>query len=256
MASPTGSRRAAGPSSTASPPHGSRSSRAPGSWWPWRASGCRRCWSGRGGGGGRRLSSAARSPPSASSSCAPHLDTAPPTSGFPSGHVGAAVALDGAPAVLAALRVRGRMRPLLCVLAALLAALVAFSRLYRGMHHPADVLAGPVNGGAALWIMWRAFLADRGRSAGATWPVRPPAGRSGPGGGRAGSGRRGSGRGWRPSSARRTGSGHDRPAIRSRSGGRAEPDGWSRGQPDRPFPPAAAGLISERAPRPAGGSRR
>ncbi|MFF2353527.1 phosphatase PAP2 family protein [Kitasatospora sp. NPDC058115] len=65
-----------------------------------------------------------------------------------------------------------------CVLAALLAALVAFSRLYRGMHHPADVLAGPVNGGAALWIMWRAFLADRGRGAGATGPVRPPAGRA------------------------------------------------------------------------------
>ncbi|MCX4690587.1 phosphatase PAP2 family protein [Kitasatospora purpeofusca] len=84
---------------------------------------------------------------------APHLDTAPPISGFPSGHVGAAVALHGALAVLAALRVRGRLRPRLCVLAALLPALVAFSRLYRGMHHPTDVLFGLANGGATLWIM-------------------------------------------------------------------------------------------------------
>ncbi len=38
---------------------------------------------------------------------APRLDTAPPTSGFPSGHVGAAVALRGGLAVLAALRQRG-----------------------------------------------------------------------------------------------------------------------------------------------------
>ncbi|MFJ4673872.1 phosphatase PAP2 family protein [Kitasatospora purpeofusca] len=77
---------------------------------------------------------------------APHLDTAPPTSSFPSGHVGAAVALYGTLAVLAALRVRGRLRPLLCVLAALLPVLVAFSGLYRGMHHPTDGLLGEVTG--------------------------------------------------------------------------------------------------------------
>nr|BFD96142.1 hypothetical protein KitaXyl93_75020 [Kitasatospora sp. Xyl93] len=109
---------------------------------------------------------------------APHLDAAPPTSSFPSGHVGAAVALYGALAVLAASRVRGRLRPLLCVLAALLPVLVAFSRLYRGMHHPTDVLAGLANGGATLWIMWRAFLADRGRSTPPAGADRAPAGRA------------------------------------------------------------------------------
>ncbi|MCG6497699.1 diacylglycerol kinase family protein [Kitasatospora sp. A2-31] len=107
---------------------------------------------------------------------APPLDTAPPTSSFPSGHVGAAVALYGGLAVLAALRVRGRLRPLLCVLAALLPVLVAFSRLYRGMHHPTDVLAGLANGGTTLWIMWRAFLADRGRSTPSAGADRAPVG--------------------------------------------------------------------------------
>ncbi|MFF1798504.1 phosphatase PAP2 family protein, partial [Kitasatospora sp. NPDC058263] len=84
---------------------------------------------------------------------APRLDGAPPTSSFPSGHVGAAVALYGALAVLAVLRLRGPLRLPLCALAALLPVLVGFSRLYRGMHHPTDVLAGLVNGGVALAIV-------------------------------------------------------------------------------------------------------
>ncbi|MFD0260966.1 diacylglycerol kinase family protein [Kitasatospora indigofera] len=110
---------------------------------------------------------------------APHLDAAPPTSSFPSGHVGAAVALYGALAVLAALRLRGPLRLPLCALAAVLPLLVAGGRLYRGMHHPSDVLAGLVNGVVVLLVMWRAFLADRGRStAGREGPHRPPGGRA------------------------------------------------------------------------------
>ncbi|MER8185924.1 diacylglycerol kinase family protein [Kitasatospora sp. NPDC094015] len=107
------------------------------------------------------------------------LDAAPPTSSFPSGHVGAAVALYGGLAVLAVLRVRGPLRLPLAVLAGLVPLLVAFSRLYRGMHHPTDVLAGLVNGAAVLWLMARTFLADRRREAGPGAPPRPaPAGRA------------------------------------------------------------------------------
>ncbi|MEV4614975.1 diacylglycerol kinase family protein [Kitasatospora sp. NPDC049258] len=106
------------------------------------------------------------------------LDAAPPTSSFPSGHVGAAVALYGGIAVLAVLRLRGPLRLPLAALAGLVPVLVAISRLYRGMHHPTDVLAGSVNGCAALWIMWRAFLAERGRATEAAPHRAPQAGRA------------------------------------------------------------------------------
>ncbi|MEW1913474.1 diacylglycerol kinase family protein [Kitasatospora sp. NPDC085895] len=89
------------------------------------------------------------------------LDGALPTSSYPSGHVGAATALYGGLGVLVLLLVRGRWRYAVCALLWLLPPLVAVSRLYRGMHHPSDVLAGLVNGAAALWVMHRAVLADR-----------------------------------------------------------------------------------------------
>ncbi|WP_051814122.1 diacylglycerol kinase family protein [Kitasatospora sp. MBT63] len=100
------------------------------------------------------------------------LDAAPPSSSFPSGHVGAAVALYGGIAVLAVLWVRGPLRFPLAVLAGAVPVVVAVSRLYRGMHHPTDVLAGLVNGGAALWIMWRAFRPGPGPAEGPA-PGRP-----------------------------------------------------------------------------------
>ncbi|MEV7181698.1 diacylglycerol kinase family protein [Kitasatospora sp. NPDC093679] len=93
------------------------------------------------------------------------LDGALPTSSYPSGHVGAATALYGGLGVLVLLLVRGRWRYAVCALLWLLPPLVAVSRLYRGMHHPSDVLAGLVNGAAALWVMHRAVLADRSPAA-------------------------------------------------------------------------------------------
>lgn len=82
----------------------------------------------------------------------PHLDAAPPTSSFPSGHTGAALALYGCLAILL-LRIYGP-RPATRIIAAILLFLpvfVGFSRLYRGMHHPSDVLAGALLGG--IWLL-------------------------------------------------------------------------------------------------------
>ncbi|MER7821550.1 diacylglycerol kinase family protein [Streptomyces sp. NPDC096097] len=82
-----------------------------------------------------------------------HLDAAPPTSSFPSGHVGAATALFGGLAVLAAGRLRGAERALVVGLLLLIPPAVAASRLYRGMHHPSDVVVGLLNGGCTLLVM-------------------------------------------------------------------------------------------------------
>lgn len=88
----------------------------------------------------------------------PHLDAAPPTSSFPSGHVGAATALFGGVAVLAAGRLRGARRALVVGLLLLVPPAVAVSRVYRGMHHPSDVVVGLLNGGCTLLVTAYALL--------------------------------------------------------------------------------------------------
>ncbi len=81
----------------------------------------------------------------------PRLDQAPPTSGFPSGHTGAAVAIYACLAVLL-LRSVPR-RPLARALAAVgfaIPIIVAASRVYRGMHYLTDVVAGAIASG--IWL--------------------------------------------------------------------------------------------------------
>jgi len=85
------------------------------------------------------------------------LDTAPPTSSFPSGHVAASIALYGSWAVLAWQRVRSALlRGLFTLLAVLVPVVVGLARIYRGMHFPSDVLAGAVLGGSWLAVSVRA----------------------------------------------------------------------------------------------------
>jgi membrane-associated phospholipid phosphatase len=80
----------------------------------------------------------------------PHLDAAPPTSSFPSGHTAASVALYGAWAILSWERARTVLvRGLFTVLAVVVPVLVGIARLYRGMHFPTDVIAG-----ALLSLAW------------------------------------------------------------------------------------------------------
>jgi membrane-associated phospholipid phosphatase len=87
----------------------------------------------------------------------PHLDVAPPTSSFPSGHTAAAVALYGSWAVIAWQRARSALlRWLLALLAIALPVMVALARLYRGMHFPTDVLAGAALGASWLGLSVRA----------------------------------------------------------------------------------------------------
>ena len=82
-----------------------------------------------------------------------HLDPGPPTSSFPSGHTGAAIALYAALAVVVVHRTRRRWVKAVSV-SVLLAVpvLVAVSRLYRGMHHPTDVLGSVLCAGLVLLV--------------------------------------------------------------------------------------------------------
>jgi membrane-associated phospholipid phosphatase len=81
-----------------------------------------------------------------------HLDEAPPTSSFPSGHTAAAICLYGALAVLAAQRARSALvRWLTLSLAVLIPLAVAAARVYRGMHYLTDVVGGILLGSA--WLL-------------------------------------------------------------------------------------------------------
>jgi membrane-associated phospholipid phosphatase len=76
----------------------------------------------------------------------PHLDPAPPTSSYPSGHVGASVALYTCFAIMATSIERTWLRRVVIGGCAVIPFLVAYARLYRGMHHLSDVVVGAANG--------------------------------------------------------------------------------------------------------------
>ncbi|MEV5788828.1 MULTISPECIES: diacylglycerol kinase family protein [unclassified Streptomyces] len=89
------------------------------------------------------------------------LDASPPTSSYTSGHTGAATALYAGLSVIVLSRMRGPWRKVVGGLLLLLPLIVAFARLYRGMHHPTDVLGGMANGGLSLLIVGRALFVDK-----------------------------------------------------------------------------------------------
>jgi len=92
------------------------------------------------------------------------LDDSPPTSSFPSGHTGAATALFIASALLVAWYVQRRWVKILAVTVLVaVPLLVAYGRLYRGMHHPTDVVASFLNGGSCIAIAAVNVLNRRGR---------------------------------------------------------------------------------------------
>jgi undecaprenyl-diphosphatase len=92
----------------------------------------------------------------------PHLDPAPPTSSFPSGHVSAAVGFYCAVALILSTHVRNRaLQVVIWVLGVAAPLIVGFSRLYRGMHFLTDVTWGLLLGVFCVVVAARAILYGR-----------------------------------------------------------------------------------------------
>ena len=80
----------------------------------------------------------------------PRLDGVLPTSSYPSGHLAATLCLYGGAAILALTATRRPWRWIVVAVAILAPVAVAWGRLYRGMHHPTDLLGSVVL--AACWL--------------------------------------------------------------------------------------------------------
>jgi undecaprenyl-diphosphatase len=80
----------------------------------------------------------------------PHMDSHLPTSAFPSGHMAATMCLYVGIAILVIGHARGWWRYLFLIPAIVMPVMLATARLYRGEHHPTDILASVLF--AALWL--------------------------------------------------------------------------------------------------------
>jgi undecaprenyl-diphosphatase len=80
----------------------------------------------------------------------PHLDSNLPTSAFPSGHMAATTCLYVGIAILVIGHARGWWRYLFLIPAVVMPVMIALARMYRGEHHPTDILASVLF--AALWL--------------------------------------------------------------------------------------------------------
>ena len=80
----------------------------------------------------------------------PHLDSHLPTSAFPSGHMAATTCLYAGIAILVIGHARGWWRYLFLIPAIVMPVMIAMARMYRGEHHPTDILASVLF--AALWL--------------------------------------------------------------------------------------------------------
>ena len=88
------------------------------------------------------------------------LDVSPPTSSFPSGHTAAATALYVGLTVIVWWNVKSKVAVAGCaVFATLAVVVVGLSRIYRGMHHPSDVLVGALLGLACVAVAYVAVRA-------------------------------------------------------------------------------------------------
>src|SRR5689334_15958477 len=79
-----------------------------------------------------------------------NLDTHLPTSAFPSGHVAATTCLYVGLAILVIGHARGWWRYLFLIPAVVMPVMIILARLYRGEHHPTDILASLLFAG--LWL--------------------------------------------------------------------------------------------------------
>jgi membrane-associated phospholipid phosphatase len=82
------------------------------------------------------------------------LESSPVDSSFPSGHVAAAAAY-GALVIIVYWHVRNRLaRAFVIALSVAIPVIVGWARMYRGMHHLTDVLAGVVLGIVSVVVSW------------------------------------------------------------------------------------------------------
>ncbi len=82
------------------------------------------------------------------------LDPPAPSGSFPSGHTAAAVAFYAGLFVVVCWHTRNRVvRAIFALIAVAAPLVVGVSRVWRGMHHPLDVIAGFLLGLAALYIV-------------------------------------------------------------------------------------------------------
>jgi undecaprenyl-diphosphatase len=86
----------------------------------------------------------------------PHLDSNLPTSAFPSGHMAATTCLYVGIAILVIGYARGWWRYLFLIPAIVMPITIALARMYRGEHHPTDILGSLLF--AALWLTATAML--------------------------------------------------------------------------------------------------
>ena len=82
------------------------------------------------------------------------LDPTPPTSSYPSGHVGASTALYLSFALMATRISNVVVRRVVIVLCILAPLLVSYARLYRGAHHVSDIVWGIINGVVCALLAW------------------------------------------------------------------------------------------------------
>ena len=98
------------------------------------------------------------------------LDPSPPTSSYPSGHVGASTALYVSFALMATRISNVVVRRVLIVLCIIAPLLVSYARLYRGAHHVSDVVVGMLNGALCALLAWNYLR--REPASGASTPPR------------------------------------------------------------------------------------
>jgi membrane-associated phospholipid phosphatase len=82
------------------------------------------------------------------------LEDLPVNASYPSGHTAATIAVYSGLVLLVTSRMaNGLVKALLWTFAVLVATFVAFSRMYRGMHHPLDIAGGAVVGIGAILLL-------------------------------------------------------------------------------------------------------
>ncbi|WP_229069881.1 phosphatase PAP2 family protein [Actinoplanes sp. DH11] len=82
------------------------------------------------------------------------LDGPMPTSSFPSGHIAATMCVWAAIAIITMARFRQPWRWIFPALAVIMPLGVALSRMYRGMHHPTDMLGAALLTTAWITVLW------------------------------------------------------------------------------------------------------